>query len=151
MAPEIFQMVVQTTKMDIWSMAVLILEVLDLLPKFPFESLRELQAGDQTWFRMVVERAREQVPDILPMLEVDPRNRYTARECLEHIFGDDARVLAMPQGPPSGRPGARQRRCPGLGIGGGPCTGRGTRAGNRPGPQPGDAPARVNQGCCRIS
>lgn len=95
-APEIFDTTIpQSPKMDIWSMGVLVLDVLDLLPPDPPWAGGEVRLGDSDWVASIVEHARAFVPQILPMLQEDPRKRFSAKECLEKIFNDEARVRNM--------------------------------------------------------
>jgi 5'-AMP-activated protein kinase, catalytic alpha subunit len=95
-APEIFDPTIpQSPKMDIWSMGVLALDVLGLLPPDPPWAGVEVRFGDSDWVDSIVEHARNFVPQILPMLQVDPRKRFSAKECLEKIFNDEVRVRNM--------------------------------------------------------
>ncbi len=94
-APEIFQGRLQTTKVDVWSMGVLVLLVLDSLPRCP-RTWEELKQGDKEWFRILIERAAVYVPQILPMLRIEPRERCSALICLQTIFETDSKMLEMP-------------------------------------------------------
>ncbi len=92
MAPEIFNRTQQTMKMDIWSLGVLILEVLDLTPRSPPETLGAMRRQHHEWHNALIRSAEKHLPQILPMFELDPQKRYSAKDCLEKIFTDSANL-----------------------------------------------------------
>jgi Protein kinase domain len=107
-APDIFRAGLQTTKVDVWSLGVVILDVLHLLPQCAFDTWDKMCKGDQAWFHLVIECAKERVPQIMPMLQIDHRRRCSAKHCLENIFDQDSKIRDMPMMPPGPLPFADQ-------------------------------------------
>jgi serine/threonine protein kinase len=94
-APEIFQAGLQTTKLDVWSLGVVILFALDIVPLYKL-TWDELDRGNQAWYLLLIDHVKARVPQILPMFQIDYRDRCTARYCLQTIFSQEAKVLNMP-------------------------------------------------------
>ena len=114
-APEVFEKtMMQTTKLDIWSLGILVLLVLGIMPAFPYTNTNDLKRDQngQQWYNCVLARANECVPEIMPMLKMNYWTRYSARRCLQNIFNDESKVLAMPrmQAVPSGPSATRTRQ-----------------------------------------
>ena len=102
-APEVFEKsMTQTTKMDIWSLGILVLQVLDIMPTFPYKNTNELKRDQtgQRWYDCVLKHTDAYIPEILPMLRVNYWRRYSAGRCLRDIFTDKSKVLAMPRTQP---------------------------------------------------
>lgn len=83
-----------TTKIDVWSMGVLVLDVLDALPDY--DHWFAMHGDRRAWADVVVNSAKAHVPQILPMLEKNPEKRYSARECLKRIFNKDLIIRSQP-------------------------------------------------------
>ena len=95
-APETFQLGPQTTKMDIWGLGVVVLCALDIVPEYHL-TWEELKSGAQGWFQTVVSCVNEHVPEILPMFEMSPWRRYSARNCLAKLFDSELKIRSMPK------------------------------------------------------
>ena len=103
-APEVFETsMTQTTKMDIWSLGVLVLKALDIMPRFPYRNTNDMKRDQngQQWYDCVVKHAKECMPEIVPMLRINSWRRYSAKRCLTYIFADESRVRTMPRPQPS--------------------------------------------------
>jgi serine/threonine protein kinase len=87
MAPEVFSNKDQTAKVDIWSIGILALQVLNYLPPFTFKSIWD---SYEEWHHNVLEQVKRCIPQMKPMFENDPEKRYSARQCLEKIFHPSA-------------------------------------------------------------
>ncbi|KAF7510748.1 hypothetical protein GJ744_006114 [Endocarpon pusillum] len=94
-SPDIFQPGVQTTKMDVWGIGVVVLLFLDLIPHRPNLSWQELVRGHQKWFQAIRDAVTDRVPQLLPMFEINPQRRYSAKDCLEKLFDQDSKMEAM--------------------------------------------------------
>jgi serine/threonine protein kinase len=101
MAPENFDRnQLQTRKADIWSAGVMILEALDIIPRFPLGpeiAKRRMMYGDDRWFKMLRKCVEERIPQILPMFEMDQTKRYSAQDCLRRISSNEWKLSAMPR------------------------------------------------------
>jgi serine/threonine protein kinase len=99
-APEVFEATVQTTKMDVWAIGMVALFVLDKRPKRShLLTMDELQKGyPAEWFPEVVKHAATHMSVLLPMFQIKPEKRFSARECLERrLFETSPRDRGMGQ------------------------------------------------------
>lgn len=87
MAPEMFCALPQTSKADIFSMGLVMLEVLRLLPAC---EIRNMPDDYQDWHDSIRSVASRRRPEILPMLEKHSDERYTAARCLTWFFAPDS-------------------------------------------------------------
>ena len=105
MAPEAFQKKIdkkKTSKIDVWSLGVVFLETLGLLPDWPHPDSQKaalLRSGDQEWFALLRQSAEQHAPPLLKMLEMDVGRRYSARACLQRFFKGSGLLDGLPLRP----------------------------------------------------
>ncbi|ERF69353.1 hypothetical protein EPUS_08826 [Endocarpon pusillum Z07020] len=85
MAPEMFCALPQTSKADVFSMGLVMLEVLGLWPEG--ESRVLMLGGHEIWHDSIRLAASQHRPEILPMLAKHSEERFTAARCLTWFFG----------------------------------------------------------------
>jgi serine/threonine protein kinase len=83
MAPESFTHLDQTPKLDVWSLGIVALEVLNDLPPCHIKHILEDYA---TWHSAIVDHVTQYVPQLKPMLCIDSSKRYSAKQCAQNIF-----------------------------------------------------------------
>lgn len=114
MAPEAFESEGRITPaFDVWALAVVFLEVLDLLPPWPHDGAQNglPQAAHTTWFSLIRQTAFEKTPPLTRMLEIDPSKRLPAKRCLRELFKTDRQLRDVPKRSTSG-PLARAATAP---------------------------------------
>ncbi len=94
-SPDIFQPGLQTTKMDVWGIGIVVLVCLEGMPRKRDLSWRELGRDHLTWFQAIRDAVTDRVPQLLPMFEIYPHKRYSAKDCLEKLFDQESKIEAM--------------------------------------------------------
>jgi serine/threonine protein kinase len=91
-APEIFKKIAPTPKADIFSLGLVMLRILNLLPELRSTDHFDRLETYHDQIRSIAQRYRE---DISPMLSDNPDDRSTALECLHPVFGSDSDERAV--------------------------------------------------------
>ena len=86
-APEILCLVLPTPKADVFSLGLVMLKILELLPECRMKSPFDCPDYHHT-VRATVSKNK---PEISPMLLDDPDKRFTAEKCVTSFFGSDQR------------------------------------------------------------
>ncbi len=94
-SPDIFQPGLQTTKMDVWGIGIVVLHCLEVMPQMRDPSWRELGRSHLTWFQTIRDAVTDRIPQLLPMFDIQPHRRYSAKDCLENLFDQDSKIEAM--------------------------------------------------------
>lgn len=87
MAPEAFTSLDQTPKMDVWSLGIVVLQVLDVLPSCNIKNIWKEYAK---WHGVVIGQVDRCLPQLKPMLHIGPSKRYSAKQCAQNIFHSSA-------------------------------------------------------------